>query len=377
MESNNYYSNDLIDVQGKKYTEIKNRNRKDIKALKKIKEKEDIISKKNEVKEQIPAKKGKQSISSKKKKEYHLPKKFQFKEFSPSSEKIKPKSSKLPKKFQFMISTKAKKKLNEKYSPKDNIIIEEEYNIPTTTSNSSSIPILYNLVMKKKKEVNLSYNMALIAYKGNGISFFTSFFDNLKQRELFFRIFSKRNKYELFALNVMLYLYFLGGSFCLNAFFYTDSVIEEKYENNGHISLLTYLARSLYTSLCSVIVITIGKSLYNYMPKIDVVLAEVKQKKYLIGFAVKLIKMAKKKIAIYISVTSIMILFFIYYITVFCAVYHGCQESWFIGGCLSIAISLGINIGISLFLVIFRVISLKCECMYLYNLYLLAKGLLL
>ncbi len=198
----------------------------------------------------------------------------------------------------------------------------------------------------------------------------------MRRIDLLLRCFCVQNKYEIRSLNIMLFIYYISATLMLNAFFYTDDVIDEKYENGGELPLATQATRSIYSSLCCTVFIKIGKLFYNYAPLFDLVIIEIKDRAKLMEFAIRVVNKAKTKIFRFTVINMVIIIFCWYYITIFCIVYQSSQSSWFKGGIISFCITLAINVGISLVLVILRKIALcsKSEC--LYNLYLFAKSLL-
>ena len=81
---------------------------------------------------------------------------------------------------------------------------------------------------------------------------------------------------------------------------------------------------------------------------------------------IKLIKLRIKLIVYFILIVSLGI-FFLYYVTAFCAVYYNSQKYWIIGCIESFALdSLTAHI-ICIFLAAFRFISIKKRIKYLYS----------
>ena len=58
---------------------------------------------------------------------------------------------------------------------------------------------------------------------------------------------------------------------------------------------------------------------------------------------------------------------FVYFISVFCAVYHASQWNWFTNGLTSILLSLSITIGTAFIVTILGYIGLKCNIEIAYN----------
>ena len=80
------------------------------------------------------------------------------------------------------------------------------------------------------------------------------------------------------------------------------------------------------------------------------------------------IKLAKlrNKLIIYFSLVFLLVSFFLYYVTVFCAVYKYSQKYWFIGCLESFVMDSIVSFIICIFLALFRYISIKfhIKCFY-------------
>ena len=79
----------------------------------------------------------------------------------------------------------------------------------------------------------------------------------------------------------------------------------------------------------------------------------------------KLRKLRNKLIAYFILVFSLG-LFFLYYVSAFCATYRHSQKYWFIGCVESFAIDTFIAAVVCLLLALFRIISLRKKIKFLY-----------
>ena len=90
-----------------------------------------------------------------------------------------------------------------------------------------------------------------------------------------------------------------------------------------------------------------------------------KYNNYIYLINLKLIKLGKK-LVIYFILVYIFSLFFLYYVTAFCAVYRNSQKYWFYGCLESFGIDSLVTLGICIFLALFRYISIKknIKCFY-------------
>ena len=79
--------------------------------------------------------------------------------------------------------------------------------------------------------------------------FWCYFSDNLN----FTNAISKKNEFDLISIKLTVFITELSIDFWLNAIFYDDDIIEEKY-NNGKLSFITEFLRSLYSFVVAIFV---------------------------------------------------------------------------------------------------------------------------
>ena len=74
----------------------------------------------------------------------------------------------------------------------------------------------------------------------------------------------------------------------------------------------------------------------------------------------------KIKLFFYFTINFLLMIFFLYYVTAFCAVYQNTQKSWFTGGLTSFGISLAIPFGLCLFFALGRMCSIehRIKCLF-------------
>ena len=73
------------------------------------------------------------------------------------------------------------------------------------------------------------------------------------------------------------------------------------------------------------------------------------------------------KLIIYFILVFVLVLFFFYYVTAFCAVYRYSQKYWFLGCLESFGMDALVSLIICIFLALFRYISIKkrIKCFYI------------
>ena len=90
-------------------------------------------------------------------------------------------------------------------------------------------------------------------------------------------------------------------------------------------------------------------------------------KYYVYLIHIKLIKLRKKLVAYFILV-YIFSIFFLYYVTAFCAVYRNSQKYWFYGCLESFGMDSLVSFGLCFFLAFCRYLSIKkhIKCLYIF-----------
>ena len=92
-----------------------------------------------------------------------------------------------------------------------------------------------------------------------------------------------------------------------------------------------------------------------------------KQKKIIYATLLKIFKILKIKILIYIIIEFSLLLFFFYYITAFCEVYKETQKSWIYDSFISFIFSIIYELLASFFISLIYETSLKYRIKFLYR----------
>ena len=154
----------------------------------------------------------------------------------------------------------------------------------------------------------------------------------------------------------------------MNFFLYSDDVVSEKYNNNGQLSFFTSLTLSIISNIISSIIVFIISKLANYPEIIEAILKYVKDPTVYFFIFLRLFKFIRLRLGLYFFFELILTLLMVYYLFIFCTVYHQSQGSimlnYFIGVCASLATSIGLTIVITLL----RYLSIKYKIVRLFNL---------
>ena len=169
--------------------------------------------------------------------------------------------------------------------------------------------------------ISLEYEHAInIDYR----SFFQCYWASLKQMHIILFTFVSRNDYNLFLSKLALFLMSFAFNLASNALFFMDDTMHKIYEDYGKFDFLYNLPQTIYSILISSFV----GFLFELLALSDDSLSQFKEKENLENIEIekkKEIKCLKIKSIIFLIVGLIILLFFWYYVSCFCAVYSNTQ----------------------------------------------------
>ena len=155
-------------------------------------------------------------------------------------------------------------------------------------------------------------------------------------------------------------------SFFLNALFYSDDYISDTYHNEGVLDFVSSLPKSIYSFIVSLVISNLLKMLSSSKKELLKIIKErTTKRKYLELVNIELKKL-KKKLIIYFICIFVLGLFFLYYVTAFCAVYNNSQYYWFYGCLESLVMDLVTPFCVSIIFALLRYFALirHNSCMY-------------
>ena len=110
-----------------------------------------------------------------------------------------------------------------------------------------------------------------------------------------------------------------------------DNYISDAYYNDGVLDFISGLPKSIYSFIATLITTNLLKMLSNSKSElIRVIRRRNRYNNYLNIINIKMSKLIKK-LYIYFIFIVVLGIFFLYYITIFCAVYRNSQKYWFYG----------------------------------------------
>ena len=210
---------------------------------------------------------------------------------------------------------------------------------------------------------DMDYEEAVIKDKRSYLRMYWAF---LVDTQIILGTFCTDNYLDLFTIKLSFLVCTFQISFFFNALFYTDEYISDAYHNDGVLDFISGLPKSIYSFVATLITTNLLRMLSSSKSELmNVIREKWKNKNYLIIVRNKLRKL-RKKLIVYFILVFLLGLFFIYYVTCFCAVYRNSQRYWFIGCLESFGMDSGVAVIICIFLALFRYISIKnhIKCFY-------------
>ena len=166
----------------------------------------------------------------------------------------------------------------------------------------------------------------LIALKLDKRNFLKIYWYLLKREHLIIFTFFNRYDYNIFSIKLSKLFLAICTDMAFNVFFFSDESMHNIYITGGKYDYIGQLAQMIYSTIISQIL----QIILNYLSMTDIVYYQIKEilkekniekKKYLF-----LIKCIKYKIIIFYSFSFLLLLFFWYFISAFCAVYENTQK---------------------------------------------------
>ena len=239
----------------------------------------------------------------------------------------------------------SKSKDNNENENMKKIIDYNEYEINT---------LPYELAIQYDNRTYCEYYISLLRTKHNLI---LSFYYNKDYN-------SKIIKIDLFFIGFTIY-------YIVNALFYNDATMHNIYIKKGAFDIEYQLPKIIYSSLISIVLNTLLK--YMALTNDGIIdFKQSKKKKGLMKLGEELYNKLRIKFVLFFILSFILLLFFWYYISMFCAIYRNTQYHLLKDTLISFGLSLLYPFGIYLLPGIFRISSLskpkkKRECLYKFS----------
>ena len=297
---------------------------------------------------------------------------------------------------QAYISKKKKKskKKSIKPSTKKIDIVSSRHN-EIKKFEEEKFPGYYNLILidlnqKKPKlppesKFILNYYSYKQALKHDVRDFWRIVFICMLHRQSVLHTFFFKSALEPQSLRICLFVFHYSCDFFLNALFYSTTKISDRYNYEGEYlyfySLVNNLIISFVSTVTSFFLRMVLKFLINSKKKTENIFREqekimyknkkaelpIAKRKEIVKSIKDIISCLKIKITIFIIIEFSLMLFFTYYITVFCAVYKQTQVSWISDSVVSLLMSNLLDSLIAFGVAGFYTISLRTQMECIYN----------
>ena len=233
---------------------------------------------------------------------------------------------------------------------------------------------IFNNRKKNKSDINLNdYELNNLPYiqalELDKRTFFDYYISLIKKKQLLIFTFYTQNDYNSSIIKICLFLFCFASYFIVNALFFTDSTMHKIYEDQGKYVLIYQIPQILYSTIISILINTIIKSISLTEKNILSIKKENNKlkKKY-----IKIIKRLKTKFISFFIIIFVFLLVFWYYISCFCAVYKNTQIHLLKDTMISFGLSLLYPFGLNFIPGMIRIPSLKAakrnkECMYKFS----------
>ena len=262
-----------------------------------------------------------------------------------------------------LIKSKNKKHLSRKKNHKNKFDENKGNRIETRIDNNKK----YDIKKKKNKDIiilcrndedllDMDYEYAIIYDKRPYLRIYWAF---LVDNQTILGTFCTENYLHLFIIKLSFFVFTFQISFFLNAFFYTDEYISDAYHNNGVLDFISGLPKTIYSFVATLIITNLLRMLSNSKEELKRIIRKKNQNKEYVYLIDNKLRKLKHKLYTYFSLVFLLGLFFLYYVTSFCSIYHYSQKYWFIGCLESFGIDFIVAIVECIFIALLRYISLK------------------
>ena len=196
---------------------------------------------------------------------------------------------------------------------------------------------LKNLNFINEKEVlsdfqlnNLEYSDAIKLDKRSFCRIYTSI---IRRQHLILFTFFSCNDYNLLEIKLIKFIFMISLDMVFNIIFFVDDSMHKVYINYGKYNFIQQFPQTLYSTIVSE-VLDVFLCYLSLTDKIFYKIKKHKNSKNIKLLIEKTLKCVRIKLIVFLSLTFIVMLFFWYFISSFCAVYKNTQNI-FLKDCLS------------------------------------------
>ena len=245
--------------------------------------------------------------------------------------------------------SKSKNKINQIISPR------RKKSINNSKKNNININKKGNNILNDEEINNLEYKYALLKDKRTYMQYYCSL---LKKKQLLLFTFFPNNDYNLTVVKLSIFLVSFSLYFTTNGFFFSDKTMNKINQDNGEYNFISQIAIIFYSSLISSAINNLLKFFSLSEKKILELKKESNYKKFRTQ-SNKTRNSLKIKCLFFFLFSFLLMLFFWYFISCFCAVFKNTQIILIEDTLISFAISMIYPFGLDLIPGIFRISALR------------------
>ena len=222
-----------------------------------------------------------------------------------------------------------------------------------TKDNNINIP-LKNMTINELNSI--PYNEALII---DNRTYYQYTISLIKVKHIFIFSFFVSNDYNSKIIKIDLFFFLFIVSFGINALFFNDSTMHQIYVDNGKFNFIYQIPKIIYSTLISAFINLLVKTLA--LTEKSIIEIKSKSKKHIIDEKEKkrINIIIKLKIILFYVISSLLYLFFWYYLGCFCSVYENTQTHLIKDTFMSFLLSMIYPVFINMIPGIFRISALK------------------
>ena len=233
--------------------------------------------------------------------------------------------------------------------------------------NTMNINIIKNIDKENLKYKN--YELNLLKYeeakKLDKRTFIQIYISLIRTKHLILFTFFNDNDYNIYIIKASLFFISFALYLTVNVLFFDDSTMHKIYEDEGKYDFIYQIPKILYSTIIS--------SIINYIIKFlslsEKNILELKyEKKNINKNFIKVIKCLNIKFIIFYLFTFILLIFFWFYLSCFCAVYINSQRYIIADASISFGLSLLYPFIFNIFSCVLRILSIKTKknrkCIY-------------
>ena len=272
------------------------------------------------------------------------------------------------------INYKKNKKENNKMNQKkknNNIEIYRSKMITEKEMKTSQQNFINNKSVQNKKnmteeEINtLEYEKACMLDKR---TYFQYYWSLLKKKQLIIFTFLPANDYNLLSIKISLFLLSFSLYFTINGFFFSDDTMHKIHEDQGNFNIIYQIPQIIYSSVISAVINMLLKKL-SLSEKNILVIKQIKDLNAARKMAKNIQNCLTIKFVIFLILSTLLLSFFWYFISCFCAVYSNTQIILIKDTLISFGLSMLYPFGLNLLPGLFRLPALRAKnrdkkCLY-------------